>query len=68
MAAIRLPDHAHCGNCGDPIKFGEEFCSDACKTEVVKNEAKDKKMEYIFYAVGGTLAVIGVISYILLVG
>jgi len=64
--AVRLPDHAHCGNCGDPIRFGEEFCSEACRSETAKSEAKDKKMEYIFYAVAGILGIASLITYYLL--
>ena len=64
--AIRLPDHAHCENCGDPIKFGEQFCSEACMKETVKMEAKDKKLEYLFYAVAGILAVVSIITYYIL--
>ena len=64
--AVRLPDHAHCENCGDPIRFGETFCSEECRTETARTEAKDKKMEYIFYAVAGILGIVSIISYYLL--
>ena len=30
---MKLPEHGHCENCGDPIEFGEYFCSDACSKE-----------------------------------
>ena len=57
--ALRLPDHAHCESCGDPVQFGKQFCSDACEAEAKKASAKEKKMEYVLYAVTAVLAIVG---------
>jgi len=64
--ALRLPDHAHCESCGDPIPFGEKHCSDECKTSAENGRAKEKRSEYILYAaVGVMIAAAAVISFVL---
>lgn len=28
---MKLPEHDHCKFCGDPIKFGDKYCSEDCE-------------------------------------
>ncbi|MBO4357071.1 MAG: DUF2116 family Zn-ribbon domain-containing protein [Candidatus Methanomethylophilaceae archaeon] len=56
MATLRLPEHAHCGYCGDPIPFGEEYCNEQCREKERKRIAAEKRKDYIFYGV--TIAII----------
>ena len=44
-----LPDHGHCENCGDPVPFGEHFCSDACSEEYTSDISEAKRLDNRFY-------------------
>ena len=56
MASLKLPEHSHCKFCGDPIPFGEEFCSDECRKGETDRLAAEKKKDYMFYGI--TIAII----------
>ncbi|MCL2142807.1 MAG: DUF2116 family Zn-ribbon domain-containing protein [Methanomassiliicoccaceae archaeon] len=51
MAA--LPEHGHCENCGDPVPFGEHFCSDGCSDEYAKDIREAKRLDTRFYVIMG---------------
>lgn len=51
MASVRLPDHSHCLSCGDPVPFGEEYCSDACRAKAAEDSKKDRWKDVLFYGV-----------------
>jgi len=61
-----LPEHGHCENCGDPVPFGEHFCSDACSDEYMRDVKEAKRLDNRFYIlmVAGIAAVAGV-AYLL---
>jgi len=66
LMASKLPDHAHCGNCGDPVQFGTSYCSGECEREHTIEVAKEKRLEYISYAlVGVILVAVTAITYFL---
>ena len=56
----RLPEHSHCGYCGDPVPFGEEFCSEICREAHAARERKEKLREYAFYI--GAAASVAIIA------
>jgi predicted nucleic acid-binding Zn ribbon protein len=58
MANIRLPEHSHCIYCGDPIPFGEEYCCDECRDNEKIRQAKEKKKDYMFYAIAAATILI----------
>jgi len=60
----KLPDHAHCENCGDPVAFGERFCSDACANAYAKEDRDEKNKDIRFYAIMvGAIVAVAVIVY-----
>ena len=50
---MKLPEHGHCENCGDPIEFGEYFCSDACSKEYESDVKEAKRLDNRFYILMG---------------
>jgi predicted nucleic acid-binding Zn ribbon protein len=58
MASIRLPDHSHCTFCGDPIPFGEKFCSEECVAKEKERVAAERKKDFIFYGVAAATIII----------
>lgn len=56
---IRLPEHSHCKYCGDPIRFGEEYCNDQCRSALIAREAGEVRKERLFY-VGAALSVVAI--------
>jgi predicted nucleic acid-binding Zn ribbon protein len=60
----KLPDHGHCENCGDPIEFGERFCSDECSNKYSNDDREEKNKEIRFYAImAGAVVAAAVIVY-----
>jgi len=60
----KLPDHGHCENCGDPVPFGERFCSDACSDAYAKEDRDEKSKDVRFYAIlAGIIVVVAVAAY-----
>ncbi len=57
MASLRLPEHAHCKFCGDPIPFGDEYCNEKCRKGEADRLAAEKKKDYIFYGVTITIII-----------
>lgn len=51
VAGIRLPEHSHCAFCGDPVPFGEEFCSEECRRNEEARIAKEKRGDLLFYGI-----------------
>jgi predicted nucleic acid-binding Zn ribbon protein len=61
---LRLPDHAHCENCGDPVPMGETCCSEECRVSAADTRAADRRSGYLMYiSIGLILAAVVVISY-----
>jgi predicted nucleic acid-binding Zn ribbon protein len=44
-----LPEHGHCENCGDPVKFGEHFCSEPCADEYARDIKEAKWLDNRFF-------------------
>lgn len=44
-----LPNHSHCGYCGNPIAYGEEFCDDDCRQLRKAEDKMEKRKDIIFY-------------------
>lgn len=66
MAVIRLPDHSHCIYCGDPIPFGEEYCSEECRAKEAARAEKERRKDRLFYAIATvTIVVILAVGYFL---
>ncbi len=62
---VYLPDHGHCKYCGDPTKFGDDYCDDDCKALYNAREKAEKMKDLRFYALIAAsiiaLLVVGVI-------
>lgn len=46
---VVLPDHSHCKYCGNPTKYGDDYCDGDCEELFVAQEAEEKRKDYIFY-------------------
>ena len=44
-----IPQHSHCNICGKAIKYGENFCSEKCKSEYESYIKKRRRFQIIFY-------------------
>ncbi len=53
-----MPEHSHCLFCGDPIRFGDDYCSEECAKHFAKKKKKDALRENGFFLI----AIIGVIA------
>jgi len=58
MGTVRLPEHSHCGYCGDPIPYGEEYCCDDCRENEKARVAHEKKRDYMFFGIAAATIVI----------
>ena len=47
----KLPDHGHCEHCGDPVAFGERFCSDTCSNDYSKEDRDARNKDIRFYGI-----------------
>ncbi len=64
MAVIRLPDHSHCIYCGDPIPFGEEYCSEECRAKEAARAENERRKDRLFYVIATvTIIVILAVGY-----
>jgi len=60
---VRLPEHDHCEQCGDPVSFDRRFCSEECAEEYLKDRKEEKRKNLIFYsAVAASLLIIAAIA------
>lgn len=59
--ALRLPEHSHCKYCGDPVKFGDEYCNEGCRSAYNIRESDSKRKDNLFY-IGAGLSVIVIIA------
>jgi predicted nucleic acid-binding Zn ribbon protein len=57
----KLPEHGHCENCGDPIGFGEYFCSDKCSEEYEKDVKEAKRLDTQTYVIMGAGVVVAAV-------
>jgi predicted nucleic acid-binding Zn ribbon protein len=57
-----LPEHGHCENCGDPIKFDEHFCSDACSNEYEADVKEARKLDKRFYTLMGVGVIVAAVG------
>lgn len=48
--ALKLPEHSHCMHCGDPVRFGEDFCDMRCRDAHAKDEKRARMRDFAFYA------------------
>ena len=63
--ALRLPDHGHCEQCGDPVKLGNVFCSEDCENEFNEETKAAKRKDLMFYgAMAASLVVIVIAALI----
>lgn len=66
MAGLRLPEHDHCGYCGDPIPYEMNYCDQDCLDAYLKENAENKKKDRLFYlAIGISLVAIVALTFIL---
>ncbi|HHT75298.1 MAG TPA: DUF2116 family Zn-ribbon domain-containing protein [Methanomassiliicoccaceae archaeon] len=64
--SIRLPEHSHCMNCGDPTPSDEPYCSDECQREQEAKERRNRQRNLIFYIVAiVAIAAVWLFSYVL---
>lgn len=62
MPVAKVPNHAHCAQCGKAIPYGERTCGTECQDELEEENNKRKRMMYLTYgllAVGFLLLVVG---------
>ena len=65
VMALKLPEHSHCIHCGDPVRFGEEFCDSTCKDAHTKEEKRSRIRDFAFYATIGVALVVVLYGQIL---
>ena len=53
-----LPEHSHCLACGDPVEFGKEYCSDACRVSAEEERRRERRRNSAFVLLAGTILVI----------
>ena len=46
---VALPNHSHCGYCGNPVPYGEEYCDDDCRELHDTEKRMERKKDLIFY-------------------
>lgn len=63
---LRLPDHSHCIYCGDPIPFGESFCSESCRKNEELRQRSEKRKEYRFWGSAGVVIAIVIAAGVIL--
>lgn len=62
MPVAKVPNHAHCAQCGKAIPPEERTCGAECADELEAENTKRKRMMYFTYgllAVGFLLLVVG---------
>ncbi len=60
-----LPEHSHCNFCGDPILFGDDYCSEECRTMDEAKQNKESKRTNIFFILAiAAIVVLTAIIYI----
>jgi predicted nucleic acid-binding Zn ribbon protein len=62
MSPAKVPNHAHCAQCGKAIPPDDRTCGPDCADEVEEQDKKRKRMMYITYgllAAGFLLVVVG---------
>jgi len=61
--ALRLPDHGHCEECGDPVALDRRFCSEECVDLYLDGIKAQKKKDWTFYgAMIVSLVAIAIVS------
>ncbi len=53
--ALRLPEHSHCGFCGDAIPFGQRYCSEECSQKEQERLSKEKRKDLMFYGISALI-------------
>ena len=62
---MRLPEHGHCENCGDPTTLGEYFCSDECSEEYSRDVKEAKRLDNFFYIkMGLVIVAVAVVAFL----
>ena len=56
--ALRLPEHSHCNYCGDPVPYGEEYCSEECRENHRNEDKKTRIRDIAFYVTVGLALII----------
>jgi predicted nucleic acid-binding Zn ribbon protein len=60
------PEHGHCENCGDPVPFGEHFCSDSCSKEYSADIKEAKRLDNRFYILmAAGIAAVAAVAFLL---
>lgn len=49
MPVAKVPNHAHCVECGKAIPAKDDTCSDECAEQLEEQETKRKRMTYITF-------------------
>lgn len=63
---MQLPDHDHCKYCGDPIRYGDEFCDDYCKELFKAQEREDRNKDLRFYGlIAGSLGALFIVGILI---
>ena len=66
---VALPNHSHCGYCGNPVPYGEEYCDDDCRELHDAEKRMERKKDLIFYGMIAvslvSILVVGVIIRVL---
>ena len=66
MPAAPLPNHSHCGYCGNPVPYGEEYCDSDCRGLAETEAKRERKKDIIFYAgITGSLILIFVVGVLM---
>jgi predicted nucleic acid-binding Zn ribbon protein len=53
-----LLNHRHCKNCERAVPYGEELCSDACRTQWAAFQKKRQRTVLFFYVASALLLIL----------
>jgi len=59
---FQVPLHSHCIVCGRPIRYGEMFCSEACRRQYENMVKTRRRMSLIMWALMMAIIAIIIIS------
>lgn len=63
--ALKLPDHSHCLNCGDPLQYGKTYCDSRCEEQHAADTKRTNVKDFAFYAGVAVILVVIVYAFIL---
>lgn len=50
---LKLPEHSHCANCGNPTSYGTPYCDEGCRADHKAKLKKETLRDLLFYGTVG---------------